>query len=696
MRRTLMCGLAFSFASAISSALVGSAAAATPDLSAFAMRAVRTTNPPPINGSVDSPEWKRAAHAMLGWNVDFRRPADDATDAYLLTDKDFIYVAIIAHQKTTPLVTQRTKGPAVNNDDWVEVLLWPSGVNGFRYDFQCNAIGICYQESSENADFDPIWSAAGRITDTGFVVTMRIPLRVIRGDGRDAWRLQFARQNNRVGNDTPVWAYAPGMEGEEQGEFSGYLTGMRNLGSSLRSHPRLGIYGLGALAARSAGGNTTRVGADFAIPVTPTASLIGTLHPDYSNVELDQQTIAPTEFRRRVQEVRPFFTQGASFYDKFSVVADPGNIMLYTPSVPTPADGFAVEGTQGNFGLATFDASSSGRVDASQAASWSSSDNVFSGEVQRETVDMHGFADRTTAGGLRIDNQRNAYVYADVGRDAGTNVLDPSQAGWAEAGGAYHGATSFLGAALRKIGAYYNPLDGFVAHPDIAGWAASGEQDILPRYGTIISVGLQASVDRYHDVTGAIDQADQNVSLSIQTHSQFSFSTSTGSDFVVAARNGPGGMFDQNGIILGYRSQSSTPTTLTYDVGRFGDGYLRSWARLVSFKTGPRGSLSFEADDTDLARDNGQTLKQWLERAAFAFDFAPQASLAIGVRRLVGIEPPVFAAPTFVDASNVSVALHDRVGRDDLYVVYGDANALATPPQLLLKWVHYFGAEKGT
>jgi len=28
--------------------------------------------------------------------------------------------------------------------------------------------------------------------------------------------------------------------------------------------------------------------------------------------------------------------------------------------------------------------------------------------------------------------------------------------------------------------------------------------------------------------------------------------------------------------------------------------------------------------------------------------------------------------------------------------VYGDANALATPPQLLLKWVHYFGAEKGT
>ena len=685
-----------SIAGAACLAFVGSAAAATPDLSAFVIHAVRTTNPPPIDGSIDSPEWKRAAHVTLAWNVDFRRPADEATDAYLLIDKSFIYVAFTAHQKTAPLVTQRTNGPAVNNDDWVEVLLWPSGVNGFRYAFQCNAIGICYQESSENADFDPIWSAAGRITDGGFSVTMRIPLGAIRGDGRDAWRMQLARQNNRVGDDTPVWAYAPGMDSEGQAEFSGYLTGMQNLGSSLRSRPRVGIYGLGALAAQRVGGNTTRIGADFAIPVTATASIIGTLHPDYSNVELDQQTIAPIEFRRQIQEVRPFFNQGASFYDKFSVVADPGNIMLYTPSIPTPADGFAIEGTQGDFGLAAFDASSADRTDASQAASWSSSDKVLSGEVQRETVDMPGFTDRATAGGIQIDNQRDAYAYVNFGSDAGTNVLDPSQADWAEAGGAYHGPTSFLGAAVRKIGADYNPLDGFVAHPDIAGWAASGEQDVLPRSGPIIFVGLQASVDRYHDVIGAIDQADQNISFSIQTRSQFSVSASAGSDFLVAPHNGPGGMFDQNGISLGYRSQTTTPTTVAYSVGRFGDGYLRSWGRVVSFQTGSRGSLSFEADNTALAVDNGQTLTQWLERASFAFEFAPQASVAVGVRRVVGIEPPVFAAPMFVDASNVSVALHDRVGPDDVYLVYGDANALATPAQLLLKWVHYFGAEKGT
>ena len=101
--------------------------------------------------------------------------------------------------------------------------------------------------------------------------------------------------------------------------------------------------------------------------------------------------------------------------------------------------------------------------------------------------------------------------------------------------------------------------------------------------------------------------------------------------------------------------------------------------------------MVLEADDTALAADDGATQKQWLERAAFSYQVGPQTSLAFGVRRIIGT-----AEGQFVDASNVSAALHDRIGADDLYLVYGDANALATPARFLLKWVHYFGAEKGT
>jgi hypothetical protein len=688
----------FRFAIALAAFLCTGGAAhaeAVKTVSSFSIEAPRVAEPPPIDGTIDHSVWRTAAHVTLNWNVDFRRPASDVTDAYVLTDGAYLYVAFVAQQASPVLATQRTAGKAVEGDDWVAVFLWPSGINGFRYMFKCNAIGVCYQTSTENDDFSPIWRAAGHIMSGGFVVTMRIPLGVMRGDGSDQWRLQLARQVNRVGDDTPVWAYAPDMDDEGQAVYSGILNGMRGLGASLRPRPRLAVYGLGALASQSVGGSTSRVGADVAIPITRTASVVGTAHPDYSNVELDQQTIAPTEFRREFQEVRPFFTQGSSFYNKFTAINDPGNILLYTPGVPTPAGGLAVEGTQGDFGLAAFNASSPGRTDAAQTASWSSRNNVYSAALQRVTVNMPGFADRTTAAAVRIDNQRNAYAYAEYGSDGGTNVSDAAQASWAEIGAAHRGPTSFLGAALRKIGAFYNPVDGFVAHPDIAGWAASGEQDVLPRWGPVLFVGLFGSIDRYRNAAGDPDQADQNVFLSMQTRSQFSFSSSWGSNFLLSP-NGSGGLFDQNGLTIGYRDQSTTPTSLSYNVGRFGDGYLRSWTRIASVQVGPRGSLLFEADDTNLAMDDGETAKQWLERGAYAYQFGPQTSLAIGVRRIIGEPPPVFDTPSFVDASNVSIALHDRIGADDVYLVYGDANSLRTPPQMLLKWVHYFGAEKGT
>lgn len=37
-----------------------------------------------------------------------------------------------------------------------------------------------------------------------------------------------------------------------------------------------------------------------------------------------------------------------------------------------------------------------------------------------------------------------------------------------------------------------------------------------------------------------------------------------------------------------------------------------------------------------------------------------------------------------------------RVGRDELYLVYGDPNQLSTLPALIFKFVHYFGADTGT
>ena len=142
------------------------------------------------------------------------------------------------------------------------------------------------------------------------------------------------------------------------------------MAAAARPKPRLQVYGLGEVTTAANGGNTSRVGADFSLPITPTASLVGTLHPDYSNVEVDQQTIAPSAFARQYAEVRPFFTQSASYFNQhYSCSNCPST--LYTPSIPTFGQGYALEGTQGHVQFAAFDALGDGRSDNAQTLNYS-------------------------------------------------------------------------------------------------------------------------------------------------------------------------------------------------------------------------------------------------------------------------------------------------------------------------------------
>jgi len=108
-------------------------------------------------------------------------------------------------------------------------------------------------------------------------------------------------------------------------------------------------------------------------------------------------------------------------------------------------------------------------------------------------------------------------------------------------------------------------------------------------------------------------------------------------------------------VTLSYKGNTSTPSIISYNVGRFGLGYLRSWSRLGTLQIGRRGSLSLEADNTLDALDNGGTLTQWLERANVAYQFSPDASFAVGARRIIGVAPTFFTSSEHVDAANLSL-----------------------------------------
>ena len=148
----------------------------------------------------------------------------------------------------------------------------------------------------------------------------------------------------------------------------------------------------------------------------------------------------------------------------------------------------------------------------------------------------------------------------------------------------------------------------------------------------------------------------------------------------------------------GFHGSSSTPTSLVFNTGRFGPGRVDSWVRSSTMRAGPRGTLSLEADDTRGYEDNGTTNVQWLERLGYSYAAGPNSSFAVGVRRIIGTPPVVDAGnlPSFTRAWNLSFAYHRRTPHDELYFAYGDASQLSTLPQLIVKLIHYFGAEKGT
>ena len=648
-----------------------------------------------IDGTLGDARWKTAQHVSLAWDFTNRRAASESTEAYVLIDAEFLYVAFVANQRESKTETQHVNDVPLSTDDTVTVDVWPGGKNGIEYSFTINPIGTHYATSSENTTFAPKWKATGQSNQQGYIVTARIPFDVMRGDGRSDWLLQFSRIN-QVANVTSEWAHKSSQGTTDDPSYAGALTGMARSAKSTRTRPRLQVYALAAAADSAAGGSTSRVGADYAIPITRTASFFGTIHPDYSNVELDQQTISPTVFPRQFQEIRPFFTQGSNFYNALACHDCVDFPLLYTPAIPTPTDGYAVEGTQQAFSFAAFDASSSHRVDTAETLAWNSPDRRYAIVAQRESADIVNDHDVATYLQMSAGNVHNFQAYVTSGREDGTNIASSNGGTYSELGMSLFTPKSAIRVAYHDVGPRYAPLDSFTTLNDVNGPIVSGYREFDFGARSIVeSITISQDIERFHTRAGMLNYTVDQSSLSTNFRSQLSLSLSTGSNYVLQPLE-PGGFANQNGVSLAYKGNTSTPTSLSYNVGRFGAGYLKSWSRLTTFELLRRGTLSLEVDDNQNILDDRKSSTQWLERASFAYQLDTTSSLAIGVRRIIGPPPAFFNTPSDISATNLSLAFYRSFANSELYFVYGDANQVSTRHELILKFIQYIGAQKGT
>src|SRR5262249_7547703 len=101
--------------------------------------------------------------------------------------------------------------------------------------------------------------------------------------------------------------------------------------------------------------------------------------------------------------------------------------------------------------------------------------------------------------------------------------------------------------SMRKVGFYYNPVDGYVQHPDIAGYAGYlAKIWLFNAPSKLNSIGISGFLDRYHNFTGALDQTANNILIDILTQSRWDFQFTTGSGYVLLnnCATSPGNLID--------------------------------------------------------------------------------------------------------------------------------------------------------
>jgi hypothetical protein len=660
--------------------------------------------PPALSGTIDD-SWAKAARIALTHDFTNRRAADEPTAVTVAQDATSLDVAFDVTQREGFVEANETNGSSVTSDDYVGVYLSPNGPLGFQYAFYANPRGARYQTSSENSAYTPQWTAVAKRTPSGYTVSLRIPLNVIRSGGRTNWRAQFIRATVHS-NALDVWTYNELASNVSDATYFGTLEGIGMKATAVRPRARAQLYGLAERTTPDYGGDTSRVGADLSFPIAPTASLVASLHPDYSNVETDQQTIAPTAFAHYYTEVRPFFTQAASSFN-YNVINFNGPTLLYTPSIPTFRDAYAVEGTQGPLTFAAFDAIGTDRTDAAETIDYNVSSPVraYGVNVQNVTVNAAGGVhdDVTSVTSGYIDTHDHTFVFANYAAETGATVTQSSQAQYLETGAGYLTATTTAAVFYQDIGPQFEPADAYVAQNDIAGLNGYLSKTWPFKPNTILHDISVTSFDAgLHDTAGAPSQND----ASLQANFDFSNLITVHafySETAVRTYADEFLPFDANGFLVGYKYATSTPTYITYQGGPYYHGDLDAWTYLTTLKVAPRVHLTLETDeDQYLSHYPGELrTNQWLERVTLDFQFNRETQFDLGARRLIGSYLPFASlAPNFtpVSGGNVSAALHflSRDGKSEIYAVYGDPNSFSTTPALFLKYIRYIGAPKGT
>ncbi|WP_168204254.1 carbohydrate binding family 9 domain-containing protein [Aliikangiella coralliicola] len=320
-----------------------------------------------VDASLNESAWQQALKIELNYETD---PGENTTppvktEVFLFENGDTLFVGFNAHDPDPSAIRDYlTDRDDVWSSDFVGIKFDTFGESRKAFQFFVNALGVQADATQEDfrgddSNWDAIWDSAGRVTETGYIVEMAIPLRALRfpeKQGFQTWPMEILRFyprefRHRIAS-SPVNRNIPCRVCQFD-----HLIGFSDIKPSknLSFTPTLVVAQSDsredAFSEWDEGDIDNEVGLDFRWGITQDIILNATFNPDFSQVEADSaQLDINNTFTIFLEEKRPFFLDGADYFNTL-------NRLVHTRDIIEPDFGLKVTGQNNghSFGVFTAD-----------------------------------------------------------------------------------------------------------------------------------------------------------------------------------------------------------------------------------------------------------------------------------------------------------------------------------------------------
>lgn len=277
----------------------------------------KVERPPVIDGVVTTEEWAGLPTARGGYDeqTGAAQPAQFDSEYWLGYDSKFIYIAA-RHKDPEPKLIKATEyrtNVSVRGDDFMIFAVDPFGTLSDTSQFEINPRGATNIRIAGGRAAKREWlgaiEARGRITEAGWEVEARIPWSIMRlpSPGVRDVRVTFGRVLERTSRAYILDNIAGGKVNN-----IGVWKAVEVPPAESRQTLKLLPYAYAGVDRET--GVIANSGLDLKLPLTSGLDLVGSINPDFRNIERDVLSIDFSYFERLAAESRPFFLEGQNYF----------------------------------------------------------------------------------------------------------------------------------------------------------------------------------------------------------------------------------------------------------------------------------------------------------------------------------------------------------------------------------------------